>query len=69
MIECTAISVGLNTELNDLRKMICLGKTEVFVERMSVDKVIENLVEHGRLSAMLHQIFKDIILSVMLLHQ
>ena len=31
--------------------------------------VIENLVKHGRQSAMLHQIFNDFILSAMLLHQ
>ena len=34
-----------NTELNDLRKIICLRKTKVSVERISVHKVIENLVE------------------------
>ena len=33
----------LNTELNDLRLIICLR-----IERVSVCKVIENLVEHGR---------------------
>ena len=38
----------LNTELNDLSKIICLRKTLVSVERISVYKVIENLVEHGR---------------------
>ena len=39
-------------------------------ERISINKVIENLVEHGRqLSAMLHQFFNDFILSAMLLHQ
>ena len=34
-----------NTELNDLRKIICLRKTKVSVERILVYKVIENLVE------------------------
>ena len=34
-----------NTELDDLRKMICLRKTSISVERISVYKVIENLVE------------------------
>ena len=51
-----------NTELNDLRKIICLRKTYIFVERISVYKVTENLLEHGR-----H--FKDLIMSAMLLHQ
>ena len=55
------------TELNDWRKYICLG--ELSVERSSVYKVIEKLVEHGRSSAMLHQIFNDFILSAMLLNQ
>ena len=36
-----------NTEWNDLRKIICLRKSEVSVERVSVCKVIENLAEHG----------------------
>ena len=31
-----------NTELNDLRKIICLRKTQISVERISVYKVIEN---------------------------
>ena len=33
-------------ELNDLRKIICLRKSEVSVERISVCSVIENLAEH-----------------------
>ena len=37
----------LNTELNDLRKNICLRKSEVSVERISVCNAIENLAEHG----------------------
>ena len=41
----------LNTELNNLRKMIGLRKTYVSVGRISVYKVIENSMEH----AMLHQ--------------
>ena len=28
-------------------KVICLGKSEVFVERISVCNVTENFVEHG----------------------
>ena len=36
-----------NTELNVLRKIICLRKSEVSVERLSVCNVTENLVEHG----------------------
>ena len=35
------------TELNDLRKIICLRKYEVSGERISVCNVIKNLVEHG----------------------
>ena len=40
-----------NTELNDL------GFFLVFVERISVYKFIENLVEHGRF---VHQVFNDL---------
>ena len=36
-----------DTELNDSRKIICLRKSEVSVERISVCNVIENLVEYG----------------------
>ena len=36
-----------NTELNDLRKNICLRKSEVSVERISVCNVVEILEEHG----------------------
>ena len=42
-------------ELADLRKTICSRKTLVSVERISVHKITENLMEH----AMLHQIFSD----------
>ena len=35
------------TELNDLRKIIRLRKSEVFVEKNSVCNVTENLAEHG----------------------
>ena len=31
----------------DLRKIICLRKSEVYVERISVCNVIENVEEHG----------------------
>ena len=37
----------LYTELNDLRKNICLRKSEGSVERISVYYVIEKLTEHG----------------------
>ena len=36
-----------NLELNDLRIIICLRKSEVPVERISVCNLIENGVEHG----------------------
>ena len=36
-----------NTELSDIRIIICLRKSKVSVERISVCKVIENLMEHG----------------------
>ena len=34
-------------ELNDLRKIVCLRKFAILVERISVCIVIENLAEHG----------------------
>ena len=34
-------------KLNDFRKIICLRKSEVSVEIISVSNVIENLAEHG----------------------
>ena len=49
-----------NTELKDLRNIICLSKSYISVERISVYKVTENLVEHCR---------HYFILSAMLLHQ
>ena len=36
-----------NTELNDLRKIICLRQSEVSVEIISICNVIENLAKHG----------------------
>ena len=36
-----------NIELNDLRKNICLRKSDVSVERISVGNVTENLAGHG----------------------
>ena len=44
-----------NTELNDLRKIVCLTKSEVYVKKTNKKEtrkknifiVIENLVEHG----------------------
>ena len=35
-----------NTELNKLRKNICLRKSEVYVKK-TVSNIIEKLVEHG----------------------
>ena len=35
-----------NTELNDLRKIICLRKSEVSVEKISVCYIIANLAAH-----------------------
>ena len=60
---------NLNTELNDLRKMICLRKTQVSVERISVYKIIESLVQHGRHCLPCSTKFSMTILSAMLLHQ
>ena len=40
----------VDSELNDLRKIICLRKYDVSVERILVCNVIVNLVEHSRLS-------------------
>ena len=34
-------------ELNKFRKIICLRKSEVSIERISVCNIIENLAEHG----------------------
>ena len=36
-----------NTELNNLRIIICLRKSEVTVKRISVCKAIEKMMEHG----------------------
>ena len=36
-----------NTELNDLRIIICLKKSDVTVERISVCNVTEKLMEHS----------------------
>ena len=45
--DCVFLQYSNTTELNDLRKIICLRKSEVSVERISVCNVIGNLVEHG----------------------
>ena len=37
----------VDTELINLRKIICLSKFEVSIERISVCDVIEHLAEHG----------------------
>ena len=43
----TILSIYMyNTELNDLRKVICLRKCAVFVERISVCYAIEKLMGH-----------------------
>ena len=34
-------------ELNDLRKIICLRKSDISVERITVHNGIEKLSEHG----------------------
>ena len=39
--------ITFNTELNDLRKIICLRKSEISDEIISVCNVIEKLTEHG----------------------
>ena len=39
-------SFKLNTELNDLRIIICLRKSEITIERISICNVIEKLMEH-----------------------
>ena len=54
---CNSWFIILNMELNDLRKIICLRKYEVFVESISVCNVIENLAELGLhcLSLLLYQ--------------
>ena len=36
-----------DTEVNGLKENISLRKSEVYVERISVCNVIENLAEHG----------------------
>ena len=47
------IIFSLNTEINDLRKIICLRKSEIFVKRIAVYNDIKQLVEHGGM--LLHQ--------------
>ena len=37
----------VNTELNDLRKIICLRKSEVSVERISFCNAIEKLTNYA----------------------
>ena len=37
----------MQQELNDLRIIICLRKSEVNIERISVCNVVKNLGEHG----------------------
>ena len=39
--------MNIDTELNDLRISICLRKSEVTVERISVCNAVEKLMEHG----------------------
>ena len=47
------IIFSLNTEINDLRKIICLRKSDIFVKRIAVYNAIKQLVEHGGM--LLHQ--------------
>ena len=42
-------------ELNDLRKIICLKKSEISIERITVCNVTENMAEHGIHSMLLSQ--------------
>ena len=42
-----------NSELNDLRKIICLRKIEVCIERIAVSYVIDNLMELAKFSIVL----------------
>ena len=44
---CSISVFQYNMELNDLRIIICLRKSEVTVERISVCNVTEKLLEHG----------------------
>ena len=62
---------SFNTELNDLRKIICLRKTKAkfLLKEFQFIKSLEFDGAWQTLSAMLHQIFNDFILSAMLLHQ
>ena len=46
MLQCK-IRKHLKHELNDLKIIICLRKSEITVERISVCDVIEKLMEHG----------------------
>ena len=55
------ILILFSTELNDLRKMICLKKPEISVERISVCNVIElNLTEH-RINSLPSSYISDVI--------
>ena len=47
MRSCNIRGSMKNTELNDLRNIMCLRKPEVSVERLSVYNVIEKLTEHS----------------------
>ena len=37
-----------NTKLSYLRKIICLRKSDIFVEKISVPNINENLAEYGK---------------------
>ena len=45
--EITRVDCIYNMELNDLRIIICLRKSEVTNERILVCSIIENLMDHG----------------------
>ena len=47
IFQCSDFYFYLNTKLNELRNFICLSKSEVSVERISVCDVTKNLIEHG----------------------
>ena len=42
-----AVPTTRNSKLNDLRKILCLKKSKVSVERILVCNAIENLAERG----------------------
>ena len=47
LVETILPFLSCNVELNDMRIIICLRKSEVTGERISVCNVIQKLMEHG----------------------